>query len=180
MDTGQAIGLRLARRDETALEEAYAVYAPSLLSYLSRFVGPVEAEDVMQRAFLDVWRHAERYDPAQRFSGWLFAIARRRAIDTLRSRRFDVVDVEAARDLIGDDGRELADRYADAADVRSALARLPEHERVVLELTYFQHRTQQEIADHLDLPLGTVKARASRGTRRLGDLIRATHAEEVS
>lgn len=170
---GRAIGLRLARRDESALEDAYQAYAPTVLAYVSRFVGRDEAEDVLQRTFLDVWRHADRYDPAQRFTGWLFTIARRRAIDTLRTRRHSVVDVETVRDLAGEDGRVTADRYADAAEVRAAVRRLPEHERVVLELSYFGELSQQEIADRLGLPLGTVKARASRGTRRLGEIMRA-------
>jgi RNA polymerase sigma factor (sigma-70 family) len=173
---GQAIGLRLARHDETALQDAYQAYAPTVLSYVSRYVGRDEAEDVLQRTFLDVWRSAGRYDPNQRFTGWLFTIAHRRAIDTLRSRRHHVVDVETIRDLTGEDGRETASRFADAADVRSALARLPEHERTVLEMAYFQELTQREIADRLDVPIGTVKARASRGTKRLGEIMRA--AEE--
>ncbi len=65
---GQAIGARLARGDESALEDAYATYSRSLLSFLRRYVGVDEAEDVLQRTFLDVWRSASRYDPAQRFS----------------------------------------------------------------------------------------------------------------
>lgn len=170
---GRAIGVRLARQDETALEDAYAAYAPTVLAYVSRYVGRDEAEDVLQRTFLDAWRHAGRYDPKQRFTGWLFTIAHRRAIDTLRARRNQVVDVETIRDLTGEDGRETVDRFADAADVRAAVSRLPEHERIVVELAYFGELTQQEIAHRLAVPLGTVKARASRGTRRLGDIMRA-------
>ncbi len=170
---GRALGLRLAGQDETALEDAYAAYAPSVLAYVSRYVGRDEAEDVLQRTFLDAWRFAGRYDPGQRFTGWLFTIAHRRAVDTLRTRRHQVVDVDTIRDLTGEDGRETVERFADAADVRAAVARLPEHERVVLAMAYFEDLTQQAIADRLDVPLGTVKARASRGTRRLGTLIRA-------
>lgn len=172
MESGQAIGLRLARREESALEDAYAAYGPSLLAYLRRYVGPDEAEDVLQRTFLDAWRHSSAYQPAHRFSTWLFTIAHRRAVDTLRARRHRVVDVEAARDLVGEDGRETAERYAEAAEVRAALARLPEHERQALELTYYAGLTQREIAAHLDVPIGTVKARTSRATRRLGALMR--------
>lgn len=174
---GQAIGLRLARHDETALEDAYATYAPTVLAYVSRYVGRDEAEDVLQRTFLDAWRHAERYDPRQRFTGWLFTIAHRRAVDTLRARRHHVVDVETIRELTGEDGRETVDRFADVADVRWALARLPEHERTVLELAYFEELTQKEIASRMDLPIGTVKARASRGTRRLGEIMRAAKGD---
>lgn len=167
------IGLRLARRDESALADAYAEYSRSLLRYLARMVGTTEAEDVLQRTFLDAWRHAGSYDPRQRFTGWLFTIAHNRAVDTLRSRRHDLVDVELAGDLVGEDGRETADRFADATAVRGAMAQLPEHERVVLHLTYFEQLSQKEIAGRLGVPIGTVKARASRGVRRLGDLLRA-------
>src|SRR4051794_15175060 len=170
---GQAIGLRLARQEEHALEDAYSAYAPMVLCYVSRYVGHDEAEDVLQRTFLDAWRYAGRYDPSQRFTGWLFTIAHRRAVDALRARRHQVVDVESLRELSGEDGRETVNRFADAADVRAAVAQLPDHERVVVELAYFGELSQREIADRLDIPLGTVKARASRGTRRLGEIIRA-------
>jgi RNA polymerase sigma factor (sigma-70 family) len=174
---GQAIGVRLAKQDETALEDAYAAYAPTVLAYVSRYVGRDDAEDVLQRTFLDAWRHASRYDPRQRFSGWLFTIAHRRAVDTLRSRRHGVIDVESVRELMGEDGRETVDRFADAADVRWAVARLPEHERQVVEMAYFEQLTQREIAERLDVALGTIKARASRGTRRLGEIMRAAADE---
>ncbi|MET0837394.1 MAG: sigma-70 family RNA polymerase sigma factor [Marmoricola sp.] len=171
MEPGQASGQRLSRREAGALEEAYAEYAQVVRAYAVRLVGQADADDVVQRTFLDVWRHASRYDPSERFTGWLFTIARRRAIDTLRSRRHEVVDVDQARHLVGEDGRETADRYADAADVRAAVARLPQHERRVIELAYFAELTQAEIATVLGAPVGTVKARASRGTRRLAHLM---------
>ncbi|MGL5827793.1 MAG: RNA polymerase sigma factor [Nocardioides sp.] len=174
MDSGEAIGVRLARKDESALEDAYATYGSSLLTYLSRYVGRDEAEDVLQRTFLDVWRHAGRYDPGQRFSGWLFTIAHRRAIDALRTRRHPVIDVESVRELIGEDGRETVDRFADAADVRAAVAALPDHEREVIDLAYFSGLSQREIAIELDVPIGTVKARAARGTRRLAEIMHDT------
>lgn len=174
MDRGQSIGVRLAHHDESALEDAYADYGPSVLAYLRRYVGADEAEDVLQRTFLDVWRHAGRYDPQERFSGWLFTIAHRRAVDTLRTKRHRVVDVDTVRELMGEDGRESLDRYADAADVRQALGRLPEHERETLHLAYFEELTQAEIARRLEVPLGTVKARSSRGLRRLSSIMRAS------
>lgn len=168
---GRAIGLRLATREESALADAYAAYAPSVLSYVTRLVGPSDAEDVVQRTFLDAWRFAPSYDPERRFSGWLFTIARRKALDTLRSRRVVTVDVDLARDVMGEDGRETVQRLADAVELRSALARMPVHERQVLELTYFEQLSQAEVAARLGVPLGTVKARGSRGTRRLRKLL---------
>ena len=173
LDKGQAIGARLARGEESALEDAYAAYSRSLLSFLRRYVGVDEAEDVLQRTFIDAWRSAPRYNPGQRFSTWLFTLAHRRAVDTLRAKRHHVVDIDSLRDLVGEDGRDTVDRYADAADVRTAVGRLPDHEREVIELAYFGELTQREIASALAVPLGTVKARAARGTRRLGVLVAA-------
>lgn len=179
MEAGRDIGARLARGDELALEDAYAAYGPSLLLYVRRYVGADEAEDVLQRIFLDVWRSADRYDPAQRFASWLFTIAHRRAVDTLRQRRHSVVDVDTLRDLVGEDGRDTLEQHADAAEVRAALRRLPDHEREVLDLAYFGELTQPEIASRLQVPLGTVKARAARGTRRLGEVLSELRDEGV-
>jgi RNA polymerase sigma-70 factor (ECF subfamily) len=175
---GEQLGERLARRDESALEEAYAAYGPSVRAYLRRYVGPDQADDVLQRTFLDVWRSAGRYDPSQRFTGWLFTIAHRRAVDTLRAPSHSVVDVDALRELMGEDGRDTVDRYTDAAEVRHAMARLPEHEQETLRLAYFEDLTQAEIAQVTNVPIGTVKARSSRGLRRLAEYLRAM--EEVA
>jgi RNA polymerase sigma factor (sigma-70 family) len=179
VDQGHDLGVRLARGDDDALEECYALYGSSVLAYLRRLVGRDEAEDVLQRTFLDLWRHADRYDEGQSFSGWLFTIAHRRAVDHLRSRRPVVIPVEVLREMMGDDGRETAERFAWAADVRAALTQLPQEQRETIELAYFGDRTQREISRELAVPLGTVKARMARGTRALGGLLRA-HASSMS
>ena len=178
MEVDPRLGDRFRRREEAALEEVVRRLGPALLTYLRRYVSRDEAEDVLQQTLLDAWRSAERYDPAQRFTGWLFTIAHRRAVDALRSRRPTGVDIDAVRELVGADGREAFERYAVAAEVRATLDRLPAHERRVLELAYWDELTQPEIAARLAVPLGTVKARAARGTRRLGALLRSTYAAE--
>ncbi|GAB3589211.1 sigma-70 family RNA polymerase sigma factor [Angustibacter peucedani] len=171
MEDDHQLALALSRGDPSALERCYARFGPVVLAYLRRLVGPDDAEDVLQRTFLDVWRAADRFDASGSLSGWLFTIARRRAIDDLRRRRPAVVAVETIRDLVGDDGEQLADRFAWAADVRSALQRLPDAQRVTLELAYFEDCTQAEIARRMDVPLGTVKARMARGSRALAQLL---------
>ena len=180
VDQGSAIGARLADGDELALQECYTTYGPVVLAYLRRYVGVDEAEDVLQRTFLDVWRFAARYDSAYSFSGWLFTIAHRRAGDTLRRRRPAVIPVESLREVVGEDGRDVAERFAWAADVRVALAALPDAQREVLELAYFADHTQREIARILDVPLGTVKARMSRGTKALGQILRRQDQQDAS
>ena len=81
MDTATDLGARLAAGDEGALEECYARFGRPVLTFLRRYVGPDEAEDVLQRTFLDVWRNADRYDPSRPLSSWVFTIAHHRAVE---------------------------------------------------------------------------------------------------
>ncbi len=69
------LGQRLADGDQSASEEWYAQYGPTVLAYVRRHIGPDEAEDVQQHTFLDLWRHSDRYDPRQSLSGRVFTIA---------------------------------------------------------------------------------------------------------
>ena len=173
MEQGAAssLGARLAAGEEGAINECYSALGPMVLGYLRRFVSRDEAEDVLQRVFYEVWKNRDRYDPDRSLEAWVLAIARKRAIDQLRRRHANVVPIEELRDIAGDDGRELAERYARASEVRGALERLPKEQREVLTLAYFGELTQTEIAERLGVPLGTVKARAFRGLRRLADLL---------
>lgn len=168
---GPSMGERLANGELSALEECYRELGPLVLSYLRRYVPTSEAEDVLQRVFVEVWRHQDRYDPAMSLQGWVLGIARKRAIDHLRARPQGVVPLDEMRELSGDDGREIADRFAWATDVRQALDLISPPQREVLLLAYFEELTQVEISRKLEIPLGTVKTRMSRGMQRLAGLL---------
>src|ERR1700744_4731085 len=120
------IGDRLGSGAPNALEDCYRALGPLVTSYLSRYVPRADIEDVLQRVFYEVWRSRDRYDPKQSLRGWVLGIARKRAIDHLRRRRDSVVSLDAAREIIGDDGRDIAERFGWADEVRAALALLPE------------------------------------------------------
>jgi RNA polymerase sigma-70 factor (ECF subfamily) len=151
-----------------------------VLGYLRRLVPRDEAEDVLRRTFVEVWRSRDRYDPSSSLEAWVLSIARKRAIDHLRRRRAEVVSIDELREVVGEDGRVLADRFARAAQVREALERLPREQREVLALAYFGDYTQTEVADRLDLPLGTVKARTFRGLKRLAAILARSDCLGVS
>jgi RNA polymerase sigma-70 factor (ECF subfamily) len=168
------IGERLNRGDAAALEDAYRSLGPLVMSYVARYVPPADVEDVLQRVFYEVWRVHERFDPAQSLRGWVLGIARKRAIDHLRKRRDVVVDLDSMRQITGEDGRDTADRLAWADEVRSALDLVPQLQREVIELAYFEGYTQSEIALALSIPLGTVKTRTARGLQRLAGLLENT------
>jgi RNA polymerase sigma-70 factor (ECF subfamily) len=168
------IGERLNQGQPEALEDCYRTLGPLVMSYLARYVPQPDIEDVMQRVFYEVWRVHERYDPNLSLRGWVLGIARKRAIDHLRKRRDVVVPLDSMREITGEDGREIAERLVWADEVRTALDMLPQLQREVIELAYFQGYTQTQIAAALDIALGTVKTRTSRGLQRMAGLLENT------
>jgi RNA polymerase sigma factor (sigma-70 family) len=166
-----SLGAQLVHDRQEAIEEIYLALGPTVRSYLQHLVGPDDADDVLQRVFYEVWRHNGRYDPSRSLTAWVLGIARKRAIDHLRRRRHIAGTLDDLEHVVGEDGRELAERYARAHEVRDALTRLPDEQCEVLVLAYFGRFTQSEIATHLQVPLGTVKARAFRGQRRLAQFL---------
>jgi RNA polymerase sigma-70 factor (ECF subfamily) len=162
-----ALTQRIVDGDDRAFEEAYHHYGAMVRNYLRRYVPRDEADDVLQIVFLEVWRTRHRIDPTRPLEAWLFGIARKRAIDQLRSKHHEVVPVDAMRELMGEDGDQFVERMAWAAEVRVALDKLPVEQQQAIELSYFADRSQQQIANELGVPLGTVKARMARGMHRL-------------
>jgi RNA polymerase sigma-70 factor (ECF subfamily) len=148
-----------------AISDSYARLDPVLRRFLRRRVPPDDVDDVVQAAFVDLWRTRARYDPGRSLEAWALAIARRRAIDHLRARPRPVVPLAGVAEPAGEDGREIAARLADAAEVRGAMSALPRAQREAIELAYYAGLSQREIAERLRVPIGTVKARTARGLR---------------
>ena len=143
-----ALLARIAAGDERALAALYDRHGGRAFALACRILDdPEAAEEVVLDVFLSIWRNAAAFTPERgRFTTWLFALVRNRAIDVLRRHR--------ARPL---EARVEAEELHQA--VREALAALPEPQRRVLELAYFQGWTHREIAKYLGEPLGTVKSR---------------------
>ena len=167
---------RLAMRDIKAFEALYDRYGTLVYSTALRVVGDVQlAEDIAQEVFLRIWRRPDHYVPQRgRFVTWLLSVARNGAVDQIRTRgrrrRHETAGEEAARDLPADEGRDPA-LMAQLADerqkVRRALTSLPPEQRRVIEMAYYGGYTQQEIAELLSQPLGTVKTRIRLGMQKL-------------
>jgi RNA polymerase sigma factor (sigma-70 family) len=169
METGPAvsdIGARLAV-DDDAIKQAYELLAPTVLGYLRRVVSPADAEDVLQRTFLDVWRCRDQYDVSRSLAAWVMGIAKHRAADQLRTRRPEpVADLPEPQTALGAD-EDLAERFTRSQQVRDALATISPEQRQVLMLVYFDDLSLPQVAEWVGAPLGTVKARAARGLRAL-------------
>lgn len=170
---------RIASADLVAFEALYDLYgSPAYGVALRITVDEALAQDVVQDAFISVWRHAARFDPVRgSVKTWLLAIVHHRAVDEVRSRRGieglpDPEDDPPAPLTLPDVWGEVAERL-DAATVREAFAGLPDPQREALRLAYYEGLTQEEIASQTGTPLGTVKSRMRLGLlglrRRLAD-----------
>ena len=137
----------------------------------------LEAEDVLQEAFLQVWRRANDFEEARgRAFTWLVTIARSRALDRLRAAgsrgRLAHEAAQLPREDVGDAATDAL-RSEEGRAVRQALADLPDEQRRPLLLAYFEGLTQAEIAARLGDPLGTVKTRMRAGMIKLRAILRA-------
>lgn len=131
------------------------------------------AADATQQTFIKAWQAATTYDADRELGPWIYAIARRTAIDiyrkSSRSVASDEVDVTSLPPSL--------DTIWEVFEVRSAIDRLPDEERQVIKLSHFDGLTHVEIAEHMDIPVGTVKSRSHRAHQRLLELLR--HVEET-
>jgi RNA polymerase sigma-70 factor, ECF subfamily len=178
MDDGSLLQ-RVARGDEDALLVLHKRYANLVYSMAWRVLQDVgRAEEVTQDIFIKLWQKGHQYDPRRgRFSSWLLSVTRFAAIDRLRSdgRRPVAAELPVGE---GDDQPTLEQllpptdhaSWERGQHLRLLLAQLPADQRQIIELAYFTGLTHSELAEHLGLPLGTVKSRLRLGLEKLRGL----------
>src|SRR5205085_5636499 len=169
-------------------------YERELFGYLRRYLGDDDlADDVFQNTFVQVYLKIQQYEPGRPARPWLYAIATNQAIDALRrkNRRADRrADAAVAPDedgeprplfellaAPGDGPPEHADRAEQRERVRAAVDRLPELLRQVIILAYFQGLKYRDVADALNIPVGTVKSRLHAAVTKLTEEWAAENAE---
>jgi RNA polymerase sigma-70 factor, ECF subfamily len=163
------------KRERRAFDLFYERYAQIIFNLCVRILkDEAEAQDALQEIFLQIWRDAERFDPSRAsVKTWLFTIARSRSLDRYRSRK-------TANSRLEDQTEDQLQRIPDKEDVQgagvmqqyvsSALNRLSRNQRIVLELSYYEGLTQEEIAARLNEPLGTIKSRIRAALMKLRSL----------
>jgi RNA polymerase sigma-70 factor (ECF subfamily) len=167
--------------DDKAFASFYDRFAPGLFSMIYAILhDQKESEDVLQEAFVQMWKRVETYD-ASRSSlfTWAIMISRHKAIDRLRSRQRQTRLAEAVAsetdDLAASAPADRADNALARSDererVRAAMAELGDGQREAIELAFFAGLTQRQIAEKLGAPLGTVKARIRRGLLALREVL---------
>jgi RNA polymerase sigma-70 factor (ECF subfamily) len=168
---------QVANQDRDAFSLLYDRFSTLVFTLAMRMLkARSDAEDLLQEVFVQVWRQAQGYS-AERGSpeAWIINIARSRAIDKIRSIRRMQKSLVLTDDPARVESSENVESSAADSETRlamnSAMANLPETQRKVLELAYFDGLTQSEIADRLAEPLGTVKTRMRSGIQKLKEIL---------
>ena len=166
--------VQVARGDERSFEVLYDRHGKVAWSLAFRLLGDREAaEDLVQEAFLAVWKGAAGYSQAKgSVRTWVLSILHHRAVDRLRKgaasrRRQEALEQAAMIEPAAPDAAEVALARVEASEVQSALADVPGDQLEVLRLAYYGGYTHHEIAGMLSLPLGTVKSRMRLGLERV-------------
>lgn len=161
----------LAAKDERAISLLYDHYADALYGVAIKVTKDEDlAKDVLQNAFVKIWKKADNYDPSKaRLFTWLFRVVQNTAIDAVRSRQRKQTKEVQTNDsnVYHIPTTQLA---IDHIDLKKHTGGLEEKYKVVIDALFFQGMTQQEASDELNIPLGTVKSRLKIGLRELRKL----------
>jgi RNA polymerase sigma-70 factor (ECF subfamily) len=184
-DADRAVLGRIAKGELGALDDLYERYKTMAYSIAYRITNDATlAEDVVQDAFLGVWRNAGRYiEERGSVKTWLLSIVHHRAIDAVRRRR-PTIELPA-QEAVPPESLRLPDVWADvssrldAETVRGALAVLSDVQREAIELAYFSGLTQLEVAERTATPLGTVKSRMRLGLLAMRRVLLEAEGEAV-
>lgn len=166
---------KIAQGDEQAFSKLYDRFSAPLYSLIRRMTNDdAEAQDALSEGFVQIWRRAATYDSERSAAfTWAVMLVRNKTIDRLRVRlRVDKVRDLATERISPEDDIDSQSMHAPhlrerAKLVRSVVNALPEDQRIPLEMSFFDGLTHDKIAERLETPLGTVKARIRRGLQKL-------------
>jgi RNA polymerase sigma-70 factor (ECF subfamily) len=178
----------LASGNDTALGPLYRRYVPTVFKIASQALGPHAAEDIVQEVFASVWKNAETFDPARgSVRPWIVQIARSRVLNELRrrSRKPESKEEEdgSALQQLPDSGsapdQALWEEHR-RSTIQNAIRNLPRSQRQALSLAFFEHLTHEQVANALQVPLGTAKTRIRSGIHQLRIALAAVAAIVVA
>jgi RNA polymerase sigma-70 factor, ECF subfamily len=178
MDCGRLISAIATQQDRAAFAELFEHFAPRIKAFMQRSgASAASAEELAQETMLAVWRKAALFDPASSgAAAWIFTIARNLRIDAhRRDQRGGVVETSDVEIEFQVDDAPQPDTQLAAAQseerVHAALSQLSADQMRVVELSFFEEKAHAEIAQMLDIPLGTVKSRLRLAMSRLRNLL---------
>ena len=167
---------RIANGDRLAMQVLYARYHVRVFRFVVRLVRDEgTAEDLISEVFLDVWRQADRFEGRSAVSTWLLAIARFKALSSMRRKPDEELDEEAAGAIEDtSDTPEVSLQKKDKSGLlRKCLEQLSREHREVIDLVYYHEKSIEEVAEIVGIPEATVKTRMFYARKKLSELLKA-------
>jgi RNA polymerase sigma-70 factor, ECF subfamily len=164
-----AIVALLKQHDQKGIALAYDKFHAALYGVILKIVNDEAlAEEVLQDTFVKAWRHRDAYDDSKgRLFTWLINIARNTAIDYTRLKSFSQKNQDIDSSVNSIDASEQLRINEDTIGIKEIVNKMPEEQRILLEYVYFKGYTQAEVAEKLNIPLGTVKTRLRTAIQHL-------------
>lgn len=167
---------RIAKGDKLAMQVLYARHHVRVYRFVLRLVSnPTTAEDLISEVFLDVWRQADRFEGKSQVTTWLLAIARFKALSTLRRRSDEELDEDKAASIEDtSDDPEIAAQKKDKSEIlRKCMTALSPDHREIIDLVYYHEKSVEEVAEIVGIPENTVKTRMFYARKKLAELLKA-------
>jgi RNA polymerase sigma-70 factor (ECF subfamily) len=166
---------RIAGGDRLALQALYGRHHVKVFRFVLRLVrNEAAAQDLISEVFLDVWRQADRFEGRSAVSTWILAIARFKALSSIRRRKEAELDEEMAEAIEdGGDTPEVALQKKDKGEIlRQCLTKLSPDHREIIDLVYYHEKSVEEVAEIVDIPPNTVKTRMFYARKKLSELLK--------
>ncbi len=166
---------RIAKGDRLAMQVLFARHQVRVYRFVLRLVGNnAVAEDLISEVFLDVWRQADRFEGRSAVSTWLLAIARFKALSSMRRKPDEELDEEAVGAIEDDsDDPEVSVQKKDkSVALKKCLQALSPEHREVIDLVYYHEKSVEEVAEIVGIPEATVKTRMFYARKKLSELLK--------
>ncbi len=173
---------RIARGDKIPMQALFARYTMRVYRFVLRFVSDEAlAEDIVSEVFVAVWRNASRFEGNSQVSTWILAIARFKALSSLRRRRDDVLDdAEAAAIPDTADDPEIAMQKKDRiAILRECMSHLSHNHREVIDLVYYHEQSIVAVAEIIGVPENTAKTRMFHARKQMSRLLQKAGIDQT-
>jgi RNA polymerase sigma-70 factor, ECF subfamily len=164
----------IAGGDKDAMRVLFARHNVRVFRFLTRIVGnDATAEDLLNEVFLEVWRNAGRFEARSQVSTWILAIARFKALASMRRRRHDELDDETSETIedTADDPEIAVQKTERSALLQQCLQQLSVAHRQVVDLVYYHEQSIDEVAEIIGVPASTVKTRVFYARKRIAELM---------
>jgi RNA polymerase sigma-70 factor (ECF subfamily) len=170
--TDEELVTRITKGETELFSEIIERYGDKLSRYVQRIINQEreEVEDVVEDTLIAAYKNLNSYKSGYKFSSWIYRIGHNRAIDWMRKQKIKTENIEGMEEVIGNGDEEIEDgliRAEDQEKVWRMLGKLPEREREILELYYFEDQNYEDIADILEISTNNVAVRLNRAKKKL-------------